>query len=81
MTAHVIYSQVEDRVATLSEFWLRNILRNKFDFSGRIWSDDLCMKGVGDDILKSTDAARAAGCDVLLVCEPEDVVRIYRNID
>jgi len=81
MTAHVIYSRVEERVATLSEFWLKDILRKRFGFQGRIWSDDLCMKGVGEDILMATNEAKAAGCDVLLVCEPEDVVRIYRNID
>ncbi len=80
MTAHVIYSRVEERVATLSEFWLKDILRKRFGFQGRIWSDDLCMKGVGEDILMATNEAKAAGCDVLLVCEPEAVARIYRNI-
>jgi len=79
MTAHVIYSRVEERVATLSEFWLKDILRKRFGFQGRIWSDDLCMKGVGEDILMATNEAKAAGCDVLLVCEPEGVKQIYQN--
>jgi len=80
MTAHVIYSKIEEKVATLSAFWLQDLLRKRFGFQGRIWSDDLCMKGVGDDILAATNEAKAAGCDVLLVCEPAGVARIYRSI-
>jgi len=80
MTAHVVYTQVDDRVATLSPFWLEDVLRNRFAFSGRIWSDDLSMKGVGDDEFAAAQAALEAGCDVLLVCQPDGVRRIYESL-
>lgn len=79
MTAHVIYAMVENRVATLSGYWLKDVLREKFNFTGSIWSDDLCMKGVGDDIRSAADDALKAGCDWLLVCEPEGVEAFYNR--
>jgi len=77
MTAHVIYSQVESQVATFSPFWLQDILRKKFLFEGAIWSDDLCMQGAGGAVKQAALAAQDAGCDVLLVCEPEGVAAVY----
>jgi len=80
MTAHVVYKQVEPQVATLSPFWLKNVLRQQFGFTGHIWSDDLCMKGVGNDVRDATNNALHAGCDVLLVCEPQGVSDIYSEL-
>jgi len=77
MTAHVVYEKVDSCVATLSGFWLRKVLRGRFGFTGRIWSDDLCMKGVGDHIHHAATQAVEAGCDVLLVCDPAGVREIY----
>ena len=80
MTAHVIYSSAGDQVATLSTFWLREVLRGRMGYTGRIWSDDLCMKGVGDDVPQAAEAALAAGCDTLLVCQPEGVRELYEQL-
>ncbi len=80
MTAHVIYSQVDEKVATLSPFWLKDVLRKRFGFSGCIWSDDLSMKGAGDDVFAAAKAALAAGCDVLPVCELAGVHGIYEAL-
>jgi len=77
MTAHVVYKQVGPQVATLSPFWLKDVLRRKFGFTGHIWSDDLCMNGVGEDVRDAARKALDAGCDVLLVCEPQGVSDIY----
>ena len=79
MTAHVVYEKTDERVATLSDFWLKDVLRNRFGFQGRIWSDDLCMKGVGTNVKAAARGALSAGCDVLLVCEPDQVAEIYRD--
>jgi len=81
MTAHVIYSDTVKDVATLSPFWVRHVLRERINFFGRIWSDDLCMKGVGNDVPHAADAALKAGCDTLLVCEPEGVRAIYGEMN
>lgn len=80
MTAHVVYEKVDANVATLSDFWLREMLRGSFGFHGTIWSDDLCMKGVGADVNSAAAQALHAGCDVLLVCEPGGVQEVYNTI-
>jgi len=77
MTAHIVYTVVESQIATFSSFWLRDILRESFGFHGKIWSDDLCMQGAGGSIKQAVPAAKAAGCDVLLVCEPKGVEELY----
>jgi len=80
MTAHVIYTDTVKEVATLSPFWVRHVLRDRINFFGRIWSDDLCMKGVGEDVPAAAKQALLAGCDTLLVCEPEGVRTIYEGL-
>jgi len=80
MTAHVVYTRMDDKVATLSPYWLGEVLRGRFGFTGDIWSDDLSMKGAGDDVPAAAKAALAAGCDVLPVCQPEGVRRIYESL-
>jgi len=80
MTAHVIYSDTVRDVATVSPFWVHHVLRERINFVGRIWSDDLCMKGVGDDVPAAAQAALKAGCDTLLVCQPEGVLAVYERL-
>jgi beta-N-acetylhexosaminidase len=77
MTAHVIYSATDEKVATLSHYWMNDVLREQMGFAGTIWSDDLCMKGVGNNLHEAAEAALEAGCDILLVCEPEGVRELY----
>ncbi|MDX8397156.1 MAG: beta-N-acetylhexosaminidase [Mariprofundaceae bacterium] len=77
MSAHVIYTAVEENIATFSSYWLQQVLRQEFSFEGKVWSDDLCMLGAGDDIHQAVQQAAKAGCDVLLVCEPEAVAKLY----
>ncbi len=77
MTAHVTYSAIDKHIATFSSYWLKDILKTHFSFQGKIWSDDLCMKGAGTDVKKAAELAQHAGCDVLLVCDPEGVASIY----
>ncbi|MDX8382561.1 MAG: beta-N-acetylhexosaminidase [Ghiorsea sp.] len=79
MTAHVRYPTIDAQVATFSPFWLKNILKDKLDFQGHVWSDDLCMKGCGMDVPTAALAAQQAGCDVLLVCEPDGVAALMEG--
>lgn len=80
MTAHVIYRHADQDVATVSPFWIQQVLRSDMGFGGRIWSDDLCMKGVGSSVWQAAQAALKAGCDTLLVCEPEGVRSVYERL-
>ena len=80
MSAHVIYTQVTPDIATFSRYWLHDVLREKFSFQGHIWSDDLCMRGAGENITDALTQAKAAGCNVMLICQPETVQQCYQNL-
>jgi beta-N-acetylhexosaminidase len=76
MTAHVRYPAIDAHIATFSQYWLKQILREQLGYQGFIFSDDLMMKATGEvgDIAQRADAALNAGCDILLLCNDPDAI-------
>lgn len=75
MPAHVIYEKVDSMPAGFSKFWVQEVLRERMGYQGMVFSDDLTMEGasVVGGIVERANAAFAAGCDMVLVCNRPDL--------
>ena len=69
MTAHVVYSAVDDtNPATLSSEVIGKVIRKRIGFDGALMSDDISMGALSGTIGSRAHAAIVAGCDLVLHC-------------
>ena len=83
MPAHVIYPEVDDLPAGFSSIWIQDYLRNKMQFNGVVFSDDLSMQGAAQigNIAQRAKAAMFAGCDMVLVCnDPKGAAQVIDSL-
>jgi beta-N-acetylhexosaminidase len=68
MAAHVVFSALDGRPATLSPAILRGLLRGAMDYDGLVFTDALDMAAIADrhGAAEACVLAREAGADVLL---------------
>jgi beta-N-acetylhexosaminidase len=70
MSAHILYPAIDPQFpATLSKFWLSDVLRGDLGFQGVITTDDIGMGAVSALFGKPGAAVKAlrAGCDLLMM--------------
>jgi len=72
MMAHVSYPAVCAEPAGYSPLWIREILQQRMQFGGIVFSDDIGMAAAqtAGGIKARIDAHLDAGCDIVLVCAP-----------
>jgi beta-N-acetylhexosaminidase len=69
MTAHVVFSALDPVApATTSANIVANVIRDSIGFMGLLMSDDISMGALSGSLGDRTEAAVAAGCDVVLHC-------------
>ena len=76
MMGHVLFPAVDSVPASFSRRWVGEILRGELDFRGVVFADDLTMEGASamGGVVARAEAALAAGCDVLPVCNRRESV-------
>jgi beta-N-acetylhexosaminidase len=78
MVNHAAYPKIErpSRPASVSHFWIEEVLREKLRYRGLVISDDMEMGGVLNHASAESSAieAVAAGTDLLEICDRADRV-------
>ena len=78
MTAHICFPNIDSSMVTFSEYWLSDLLRQKFQFQGLVFSDDLSM-GATEEIglmEERINLALSSGCDVVICCHVKEQMNL-----
>ena len=83
MCAHILFSKVDSKIPSFSDTWINNVLRNKLNYKGLIFSDDLSMLGSGNDsLINKVKMSLNAGCDMVIICNDRSGVKeVIEHLD
>lgn len=70
MTAHIVFETLDARPATLSSAAM-GMIRQRIGFDGLIMTDDISMKALEGIPKEIAQHSRAAGCDIVLLCNAD----------
>jgi beta-N-acetylhexosaminidase len=68
MTAHILYSKIDDKNPATSSHKMIELIRNHIGFKNILMSDDISMKALKGSNQEKTTAILSAGCDLILHC-------------
>ena len=83
MMAHIRYTAIDEKPASLSRRWIRGLLRTQLGYNGAVICDDLNMAGakVAGEIVERALMALDAGCDMLPICnDRESVLKLLAGL-
>ena len=76
MCAHILFTSVDNKIPSFSKTWIDNVLRNNLNYKGLILSDDLSMKGTGNQsLINKVKMSFEAGCDMAIICNDRPGVK------
>ena len=76
MCAHILFTGVDNKIPSFSKTWIDNVLRNNLNYKGLILSDDLSMKGTGNQsLINKVKMSFDAGCDMAIICNDRPGVK------
>ena len=83
MCAHILFSKVDSKIPSFSVTWINNVLRDKLNYKGLIFSDDLSMLGSGNESLSNkVEMSLDAGCDMVIICNDRSGVKeVIEHLD
>lgn len=70
LMSHIVYSELDEKPAGFSAYWIQNQLRSQLGYDGAVFTDDLSMKATRQfgTMPSRAKLALEAGCDMVLVC-------------
>ena len=76
MCAHILFTSIDNKIPSFSKTWINNVLRNNLNYKGLILSDDLSMKGTGNQsLINKVKMSFDAGCDMAIICNDRPGVK------
>ena len=69
MLAHILYPNLDNKIATYSQIIINSLLRGYCGFNGIVLSDDISMLALSENLESRIIKSYSGGCDVILYCK------------